>query len=254
MVEEKISIKKFANSYLDRKHFCRYVAQEGYEDFPNSLNFMDLGFRRGAVNSATNYAAPFATAQDLLRRHAQVADNTEIWFITDGEPTTYPGAPDNREDKEGALRAGIAAGKALRDDTSIKNKTINGLYLGIPGTQTYENASSVLEQVTGSRERVAAAENVDQLIERILNFPKARISIDPKKYPQMASHAIEGFFKMFIGIREIQQSGDKWIYETQSFLLPGKKGETVDNIVTIDIEGDDGFKFTSQVIIKHKQK
>lgn len=241
-----VSLESFAAKYVNAEHFCRYVAQEGYERPGESLSSRELGLL-SSVEASTNYQAVLAEAQKSLAANSSRYDSTQVFFITDGEPTV----PTSREQ---ALSLAKAAGQSLREDRSIKNLSFNGLYLGKPGTDVYKRAAGVLAEIAGSAERVAAATDAKTLADKILNFKKPQINLDEKQYPQMASLLVAPYAEKKIGIRSLRQVNEGvWEYETQPFFLHGIIGQTIANVVKVDINAADGFLFKSTVNINYTQ-
>ena len=255
------SVNDFAQNYLTSKYLCRYVAQnEEHERRGESLNFLDLGFL-SSIGPSTNYAAAFNKAQEVLV--ASQYPNSEIFFITDGEPTAP--APDGAtaaEKRRLAREAGKKAGLALRNDKSIKNLVINGLYLGIKSTNTYNEAKGIIGEVTGSPKRVLPAENAEELAKKILEFPTPTVNANADDYSKMASLTVidpvtkkQPYGEKNVGIRTLYEENPKfWTYETQSFYLLGLPGKEFNNQVNINIFGESGFLFKTTVNIMYKMK
>lgn len=216
---------------VSKDTFCQYVVQApsfGYD--PVNAGGID----GGAVNSSTNYRAAFTAARSAL---TNVYGRKVVYFISDGEPTSGGIDP---------VRAGIEAGEALR--LSVDNLTLNGLLLGNTGPA----AQAVLEQVAGAPERVRRAESADELAEAILDFPAATID----ESSGLATLSVAPYPKTDLGLQFLTKDpaqGGVWIYETQPFVLLGRPGEEVMNIVEVTAHGADGSTHSSIVKIRYRQ-
>lgn len=223
---------------VSKDTFCQYVVQNsgfGYDpvnpggiDGPSGF----LGF--GKVDASTNYRAAFTAAQSLLEG---VYGRKIAYFISDGRPTSGGQDP---------ILAGIEAGQSLRDN--VDNLTLNGLLLGATGP----DAKVVLDQVTGSPDRVRNAENADELAREILAFPEA--SIDDQS--GLATLTVQPYPTAPLGLRYLTKdpaSVGVWVYETQPFVLLGKPGEETLNIVEVFAKGSDGSTHSAKVVIRYRQ-
>jgi hypothetical protein len=222
---------------VSKDTFCQYVVQNasfGYDpQNPGGINGR-VGLLN-AVDSSTNYRAAFQAAESLL---TNVYGRKVVYFISDGQPTSGGQDP---------VAAGIEAGAKLREN--VDNLIMNGLLLGDVGPE----ARQVLEGVTGSPERVRNAEQASELAEKILDFPAA--SIDPATALAVltaAPYKTEKLGFHFFG----EHPTDKgiWIYETQPFVLVGKRGETILHVVDVKAEGGDGSTHAARVEIRYTQK
>lgn len=226
---------------VSKDTFCQYVVQDpsfGYDpanpggiDGPSGLLGGILGI--GKVDSSTNYNAAFTAAESLL---TGVYGRKVTYFISDGEPTSGGADP---------VAAGIYAGKSLRDH--VDNLTLNAVLLGNIGP----SAQAVLEQVSGSADRVRRAENASDLATQIALFPDATIDASTGK----ATLTADPYPRADLGLRYLQPDATNakiWVYETQPFVLLGKPGVETLNVVEVTARGADGTSYSSTVKIKYR--
>lgn len=230
-------LDQFAGA-VNKDTFCQYVVQDasfGYD--PQNPGGIDGGagfLGLFGVDASTNYKAAFTAAQSVL---SGVYGRKVVYFISDGEPTSGGADP---------IAAGVEAGNALRQ--SVDNLTLNALVLG-----NVPQAESVLAQVAGAPERVRRADNADQLAQAILDFPEASIDESTgKAWLTVAPYQP----RADLGLRYLKADPSRagvWIWETQPFVLLGKPGETVANVVEVTALGKDGSTHAATVQINFKQ-
>lgn len=222
---------------INTSKFCRYIPQNSRYDGPGALKGTGVG-------ASTNYGAAFDAAHRMLL--ASGRENAVIYFISDGEPT----APGSRQD---ALAAGTREGLELRNDPKIRSLIINGLYLGLPGTATYQSAAGVLAQVTGSPSRVLPAERAGDLANVITQFPAPTINLNTSEYRKMATIEVRPYKRENLGIQSLfEVSPNLWEYQTQPFLLLGVPGKVTENQVNITIIGRNGYLYKTTVRIMYR--
>ena len=127
-------------------------------------------------------------------------------------------------------------------------RRLNALLLGNIGP----GAEQVLQQVAGAPERVRKAQDASQLADDILKFGDASIDESTGK----ALLSVEGYPTANLGLKYLQQDPAQagiWIYETQPFVLLGKPGVEVLNVVDDTAQGKDGSTHASQVKIRYRQ-
>jgi hypothetical protein len=206
---------------------CAFVVQDprqvGQAGYPG-------GVTSAGVDSSTNYQAAFTAAQSLLQG---VAGKKQLYFVSDGEPTS-PGTD--------PTTAGINAGASLRQN--VDNLIMNALILGNVPT-----AQNVLERVVGSQ-RVRTADTADQLADKILDFPAPSIDENTGR----ATLAVVPYNPANLGLQSLVKdpAGPIWSWETQPFYLVGKPGEEVINDVVVTAQGRDGSTYKSQVRIRYR--
>lgn len=221
---------------VSKDSFCQYVVQDasfGYD--PGNPGGIDgpagfLGF--GKVDSSTNYTAAFTAAESLL---TGVYGRKVSYFISDGEPTSGGADP---------VQAGIAAGNRMRQ--VVDNLTLNAILLG----QMAPSAQQVLEQVTGSPDRVRKVELADELAKEIVLFPAASIDDSSAK----ATLAVEPYPRADLGLHFFGPHPTQaaiWIWETQPFVLQGKPGVSTLNLVEVTARGADGTTYKSEIRIRY---
>lgn len=216
---------------VSKDTFCQTVVQGPGVGF-DPIN--PGGIDGGSVDASTNYRAAFTAANSAL---SGIYGRKVVYFVSDGEPTSGGGDP---------VRAGIEAGERLR--ASVDNLTLNGLLLGATGPA----AQAVLEQVAGAPERVRRADNADQLATAILDFPLAALDEGSGR----ATVFVEPYPKADLGLLYLQQDPaleGTWIYETQPFVLLGRPGAEVINLVEVTARGQDGSTYSSLVKIRYRQ-
>jgi hypothetical protein len=226
-------------AHVNKDEFCQYVVQDasfGYDPInPGGIDGGGSGFLGlGSVDSSTNYRAAFTAAQSML---SGVYGRKAVYFVSDGEPTSGGADP---------VQAGIEAGRALR--ANVDNLTLNGLLLGAMGP----GAEQVLVEVAGSPDRVRRAESADELANEILNFPDASIDESTGR----ATLFVAPYPAANLGLRYLAKDPSRdgvWRYETQPFVLMGRPGETVLNLVEVTAQGSDGSTYRSIVKIRYRQ-
>jgi hypothetical protein len=223
---------------VSKDTFCQYVIQDpgfGYDPInPGGIDGPAGLFGLGRVDSSTNYRAAFTAGQSLLEG---VYGRKVAYFISDGQPTSGGADP---------VQAGIEAGRSLRDN--VDNLVLNGLLLGNTGPE----AKLVLDQVTGSPDRVRRADNADELAREILEFPEA--SIDEQS--GRATLTVEPYPSAPLGLRYLAKDPARtgiWLYETQPFVLLGKPGQETLNVVEVFARGLDGSTHSARVVIRYRQ-
>lgn len=234
IVTEKIidlmDLNDFA-ALITKDNFCQYVVQSPLF----GLDPTNPGAILSPGNDAsTNYRAAFTAATSLL---SGVYGNKEVFFISDGEPTSGGADP---------IQAGIEAGSQLR--ARVDNLTLNALFLGDSGRAA---ARQVLVAVAGSEQRVREADNADQLADAIVSFPEAMIDESSGRalltIPPYKPEAD-------LGLVYLKQEGPGvWTYETRPFVLLGIKGKTVEHTVTVTAQGKDGSTHKATVIVRYRQ-
>lgn len=217
---------------VNKDSFCQYVIQHpSFGIDPQNPG----GMQSPGIDSSTNYTAAFTAAKSLL---SGMYGRKEVFFLTDGEPTSGGADP---------VQAGIDAGADLR--ASVDNLTLNALILGEPPA----SAEQVLVGVAGSQDRVRKAANADELAEQIMTFPEASIDESTGKATlTIPPYEPEADVALRYLSRDSQQPG-VWIYETQPFVLLGKPGEEVLHTVTVTAKGADGSTHQSTVKIRYRQ-
>lgn len=218
---------------VNAKNFCQYVVED-IEKF--GLDPMNPGGIQAQVRGLTNYRAAFQAARTMLNG---VYGQKNIYFISDGEPTTGGVSPTITSSAE----AGIIAGKSLRDE--VDNLILNGLLLGqVP------EGRNVLEQVAGSPERVKFAEAANELPAIIENLPAPTM----ENGSAQASLIVEPYGVKDLGLeyfgKDTARPG-KWAWKTQPFILVGTKGKMVENTVVVEATGKNGETFKSNVVIRY---
>lgn len=217
---------------INQDSFCSYIIQESNGSTDPAA---PGGISVAGVDASTNYSAAFMAAQSML---ASSYGRKEVFFLTDGEPTSGGWDP---------VLAGITAGAALR--ANVANLTLNALILG----DASPAAEQVLVGVAGSADRVRRVANTQELVEQIMNFPDAGIeeatgsatlSIPP--YQPNAS----------LGLRSLQKvnaASPIWGYETQPFMLLGRPGEVVEHTLVISAKGRDGSTHQATIKLRYRQ-
>jgi hypothetical protein len=212
-------------SLVSDKIFCETINQPGISQ-PGGIFVPGISF-------TTNYEDALLKAKDVLKN---IPGQKLIYFITDGEPTN-PGS------SAFALAKAIEAANKLR--TEVKDLTINAVFLNADNPN---KAKETLGQITADPKRVLLAANPDEIAAKIVEFPpvgfvasslKASLLVSP--YPEEPIAA------------EFTQHPTKnnvWIYKTKPFLLLGKPGEIVDNIVKVGAKALDGSNIQTTVTVK----
>lgn len=225
-----------ANDYkfnLTPERFCKFVAQSNETEaqatgaIAPSNGFVGLG----QLNGHTNYQAAFDRASNLL---AGVDGRTVVYFISDGAPTLP---------EVSTIEASTVAGEKMRSASG--NITVNALMLGAKNAE----AENVLKKVTGSN-RIVYAANANELDDKILSFPEATIDTNTV----MANLEVKPYPSKELGILNVARTHKAiWTYHTQPFVLLGRPGETVDNVLKVSAKGQDGSVMTSVITVKYTQ-
>lgn len=215
---------------LNADTFCRHVIvdQDNRAGGPGSMSH--------PVGGLTNYKAAFNQAQTML---ANVYGRKALYFITDGEPTVGGEEPGIAS----ATAAGVTAGIQMRE--AVDNLVMNALILG-----NNPSAASVLEQITGTSERVRRAANASDLAEEIQNFPNPVLQVETAE----ATFSVEPYGTTDLGLQSFEEDPNnplEWRYQTQPFYLHGIIGQTVDNVVLVTVEDQYGDVFESRVTIRY---
>jgi hypothetical protein len=232
-VIENKTIKKIEDpldgSLVNEKVFCETVIQGATYAQPGGLVIP-------GVTAATNYQEPLNAGEQLLKN---LQGQKVVYFITDGNPNE-PGT------EAFGIAAGIKAGEQLR--SNVANSVINALFLA--ATNPAE-AQDILAKVSGDKSRVLLASNSNELEKKIIEFPplgflpgsgKGSLTIAP--YPEEPLN---------VAIATHPQQADRWVYETEPFILHGKAGEVVDNIVKISATALDGKVYQATITVRYKQ-
>lgn len=231
-VTQIVDLSAFA-ALVTQETFCQYVVQNpSFGIGPSNPGGIDGSV--DGVDASTNYKAAFTAAKSLL---TPLYGRKVVYFISDGEPTSGGFDP---------VRAGIDAGGDLR--SSVDNLTLNGLLLGSLGP----DAEQVLAAVAGSPDRVRKAENADQLAAQILQFPDGGID----EASGQATLTVAPYPAANLGLHYLakdQAVAGTWVYETQPFVLLGKQGQDVLNLVEVTARGKDGTTYSSTVKIMYRQ-
>lgn len=217
---------------INKDSFCSHIVQESSSSAePNAPG----AIRSAGVDASTNYSAAFLAAQSLL---ANAYGRKEVFFLTDGEPTSGGWDP---------VLAGITSGTALR--ATVTNLTLNALILG----DASPAAEQVLVGVAGSADRVRRVANTQELVEQIMNFPDA--GIDEATGSAVLS-VVPYQPNAALGLRSLQKLTSPvpvWAYETQPFMLLGRPGEVVDHTVMINAKGRDGSTHQATIVLRYRQ-
>ena len=217
-----------SESLISEKIFCETVIQGWQYSQPGGLTVP-------GINSSTNYQAPLNRAQTMLK---DVTGQKLVYFITDGNPNT-PGPEAN------GIALGIAAGLQLRN--AVPDLSINAMFLKALNP---DEAKNILAQLTGSQDRVLIADNPDDLEKKIVEFPPVGFSPDSAKAVLNVAPYPEEQLK--VGVVADPQKIGTWVYKTQPFILQGKSGDVVDNVVAISAQGLDGKEYRATITIQYK--
>ncbi len=158
------------------------------------------------VQHTTNYGAALNSATQML---ANVSGTKVVYFITDGRPEIYRGAPDTQAENEG-----LVAAQQLRAQADT---TLNAIYLGNPD----QTALNYLAQIAGDANRVRLVSNAAQMAEEILKFALPEIVV--------VENTVRGSLRIesstdeqAVSIKTFQRISNRtgvWSYETEPFLL-----------------------------------
>lgn len=212
-------------SLVSDKPFCETINQPGISQ-PGGIVVPGILYE-------TNYEAALLKAKDVLQN---IPGQKLIYFITDGEPTD-PGSGDL------PLARAIEAANKLR--TEVKDLTINAIFLNADNPT---NAKETLGKITADPKRVLLAANPDEIATKIVEFPpvgfvesslKASLLVSPYPEEPLAAEFTKHPTK-----------NNVWIYKTKPFLLLGKPGEIVDNVVKVGAKALDGSNIQTTITIK----
>lgn len=216
-------------------NFCSYIPPDA------SFASQEMAVSGGPVGaSATNYAAAFNRAYDLLRN---VKGRKAVYFITDGRPTAGGGDP-------------VAAGKNAAD----KLKTIENLYFNAfflqnkqSGLQEDKQGFDNLVQTIGAPERVVRVDSAAQLAVEVGKDQAA--SFDPgqiKASLTVEPYQPEADLKV-LSFAQDPANPKAWVFETQTFVLLGKDDEVYPHLVKVSAKAKDGTTHTSLVKILYQK-
>lgn len=219
-VDVEISVISFASTTIEAKTlkkvstsiFCETIIQGPKYNQPGGIT------KLGIIGS-TNYEDPFKRARQLLD---QKEGKKIVYFITDGNPNT-PGPESN------GIKKGIEAAQKLRKE--VDNTTINALFLKASNP---EEAKGILEEMTGKKDRVLLATDANELEKRIIEFPV--LDLQPSTLKGTLTISPSSPKPIEITMSEDQNVKGKWDWTTEPFIPQGREGETVKNIVKVNVK------------------
>lgn|GEM_PF-2176070 len=216
---------------LNNEQFCRYVLQGEEYRTPGALSQREIV---GGANSSTNYAAAF---QETIVAMSRNLGRNVIYFITDGEPTSPKPDPIGR--------ANVMAAQIRRE---VPNLVFNGIILG----SKRANAEQVLNNVTGSPDRVRYAAQASDLSAEITKFPDARLDVN---HPANTAWVfVDPYQPKQLGLLSFTESAPVvYTYKTQPVVLLGMPGRVILNRVVVEARGSDGSTHRSIVVVRYRQ-
>ena len=223
-----MSVAEFSAKYLNTNYFCGYVIQ--YSKYANEP---------GAISPNRSYGSGTEYGSALSRVERYISEKSvrsTVYFITDGEPN-------NRN-------SGITAARRL-------SRYANLSFFSLLLSHDAANARDILEQITPDREAsvarvvdVANAGDITAAVDKftaptiVQNSGKAVLSIAPFRNFDL------GLIRGAAGDFE-PRPNNVWAFTTQPFVLLGRPGRTVRNLVEVSGIGNDGVTYSSTVEINY---
>jgi hypothetical protein len=214
----------------------------------------------------TNYEAAFVTAQTALR---DAQGQKIVYFISDGLPSVsnqvgrgglgglFGGGNGNNIDISQVYTAGVQAAEALRSNNVI----LDVVYLDsasaraqsqqVNGGQPVEDPAAYLEKIAGSKDRVRLVTSAGELAGQITTFDNpSEVSLNADSVYGEVNAGTLGSQK--VKIRSLTKDPNRpgiWLFVTEAFKLYAKTGTSVENKVTLTVNGADGKAYKASATI-----
>lgn len=222
----------------------------------------DLICRQDA--GGTNYEAAFQIAQaELQAKEGQKV----VYFISDGLPSvsnqTRGGVPGGAFTQPGAnlsqvYEAGIRAAESLRQ---VGGLMLNAIYLDsaaaraqsqqFNGGQPVEEPSAYLEKIAGSKDRVRLVTSAAELADQITTFENpSDLALNTSSVKGEVTAGSLG--SQDVKLRSITKDPSRpgiWLFVTEAFKLYSKNGTSIENRVTLSVNGADGKTYKATAVI-----
>ena len=215
----------------------------------------------------TNYEAAFTTAMSALQ---SVKGQKIVYFISDGLPSVsnqvgrgglgglFGGGNANNPDFSQVYTAGVQAAEALRNGTNI---ILDVIYLDsaaaraqsqqINGGQPVEDPAAYLEKIAGSKDRVRLVTSAGELAGQITTFENpSDVSLNADSVDGEVNAGNFGIQK--VKIRSLTKDPNRpgiWLFVTEAFKLYAKTGTSVENKITLTVNGADGKAYKASATI-----